>query len=178
MEAVIFLDIDGVLNSFQWMERAESVAVPNARKAAERVARAAHYLEIPRTELARDLQRLDPDAVARVARLARDTKSRIIMSSSWRAVIDYRGLDEMFSQIADWPPGLIRDQTPMLDMLFGRGREIDAWLETNPCEHYIILDDLPPEAFEGREHRLVQTDMEAGFQEEHCMRAGELLNRR
>ncbi len=175
MQAVIFLDIDGVLNSFRWMESTESAAVPNAREAAGRVARAAHYLELPRGELARDLQRLDPGAVARVARLARDTNSRIIMSSSWRAVIDYQGLEELFSQIADWPRGVIQDQTPMLDMLFERGREIDAWLENHPCERYVILDDLPPEAFPGHEHRLVQTDMETGLEYEQCLQAWKLL---
>lgn len=63
----------------------------------------------------------------------------------------------------------------MLDMLFDRGREIDAWLEANPCRRYVILDDLPPEAFPGHEHWLVQTDMEEGLQEEHCRKALRIL---
>lgn len=175
MKRVLFLDIDGVLNSFRWMERADTASAPASPEAAERIARAAGYLHLPPEELARDLQRLDPEAVARVARLARETDTDIVISSSWRAVIDYRGLEELFTRITDWPRGRIRDQTPMLDMLFGRGREIDAWLKANPCRKYVILDDLPPEAFPGHEHRLVQTDMEQGLQYEHCLRAQQVL---
>mgnify|MGYP006896943385 CR=1 FL=1 len=176
MNRVLFLDIDGVLNSLDWMERADSTSMPADAEAAERIARAASYLHMPPQEIARDRQRLDPDALARLARLVRETESGVIVSSSWRAVMDYRGLEELFTQIMDWPRGRIRDQTPMLDMLFNRGREIDAWLEANPCQDYVILDDLPPEAFPGHEHRLVQTDMEAGLQDEHCLQAWKLLN--
>jgi hypothetical protein len=175
MQAVIFLDIDGVLNSFRWLERAEAASTPVGPATAERIARAAGYLHIPPAELARDLQRLDPDAVARLARLVRDTDSSVVVSSSWRAVIDYQGLEEVFARLTNWPRGTLRDQTPMLDMLFGRGREIDAWLEANPRERYVILDDLPTEAFPGHEDRLVQTDMEEGLQNEHCLHAWRLL---
>jgi hypothetical protein len=178
MQPVIFLDIDGVLNSFRWMERAPLTPGTSEADAARVVARAAGYLHVPPQELARDLQRLDPGAIGRLAGLVRATDSAIVISSSWRAVIDHQGLEELFTQIADWPRGSIRDQTPMLDMLFDRGREIDAWLQGHPCQRYVILDDLPPAAFPGHEHRLVQTDMEAGLEDEHCVYAEKLLTAR
>jgi len=175
MKPVIFLDIDGVRNSFAWMERAHTASGPGDASAAERIARAAAYVHMPAAEIARDLQRLDPEAVARLARLVRTTGSTVVVSSSWRAVIDYQGLEELLVHVTDWPRGRIRDQTPMLDMLFDRGREIDAWRAAHPCDRYVILDDLPPDAFPGHEHRLVQTDMEAGLQEKHCRKALRIL---
>ena len=177
MERVIFLDIDGVLNSVAWMSAPDpDPMLPRARIAGD-VIGASHYCHVSRAELARDPDRLDPAAINRVAWLARETDSAVVMSTSWRALIDYRGLNTLFAWIADWPPGLARGQTPLLHSLFERGREIEAWLREHPCEGYVILDDLPPEAFPGHEDRLVQTDIGEGLQDEHCDKARRILLR-
>lgn len=47
MSGIIFLDIDGVPNSFQWMERADTASAPAGPETAARLARAAVYLHIP-----------------------------------------------------------------------------------------------------------------------------------
>lgn len=176
IQRVIFLDIDGVVNSFAWLScPGPPRGLPRAR-IAERVRQRARYCHLPRAELEYELERLDPRALKRVARLAQQTQSHIVISSSWRTVIDFRGLEEIFIGLTSWPRGLIRDQTPIFNTLFERGREISAWLAEHPCDNYVILDDLPPQAFPGHKQRLVQTDMTYGLEERHCRQARLLLD--
>lgn len=124
MNKLIFLDIDGVLNT-------------------------ANY-QTWRQLLGKDISDLhghlfSPSAVRNLQRLIKWTNAKIILSSSWR--LD--GLDVMRRMWKERKmPGEIYDITPYVNARdypkFTRGIEINTWLEKNGylgCP-YVILDDI------------------------------------
>jgi hypothetical protein len=121
-------------------------------------------------------RQIDRDAVARLNRLVAETRAKIVVSSSWRKLLDP---PELHRVLVDH--GLIAEiigETPDgnhdLEMLstFGhidrifRGHEIDLWLRRHPeVERFVILDDGSD--MEMHKNRLVQTDCESGLLDEH-----------
>lgn len=145
---VLFLDIDGVLNS-------------------ERTCLAfggwPHKLNEPgafdwvSVQLIRNLCRLDGGL-------------RIVLSSTWRETFNYSVVGRFF--------GLpIIDATPILNVgLYNRGDEIAAWLEANPgVTHYVIVDDNNWMRFDQQEH-FVQTSGELGFSHWNFHKCREILD--
>ncbi len=153
---VVFLDIDGVLNSATWFrEHGESVLD--------------------------DAGHLDPAACVRVQRLCEVTGAEIVISSTWRLLYPLAGLRTVLAS-----RGLtaqILGVTP--DLSADRGEEIQRWLDnvrsvprTSACrpltvEGIVILDDdadmlhlLP---------WLVKTRFEAGLTEADVCRAQVVL---
>lgn len=124
MNKLIFLDIDGVLNT-------------------------ANY-QTWRQLLGKDISDLhgylfSPSAVRNLQRLIKWTNAKIILSSSWR--LD--GLDVMRRMWTERKmPGEIYDITPYVNARdypkFTRGIEINTWLEKNGYlgRPYVILDDI------------------------------------
>lgn len=123
---VIFLDIDGVLNSVDYWQRegqrcAEGFNYPTKRWWAAGI---------------------DPRCVRKLNRLIRDTGAKVIVSSTWRhgATLDF--LQEILEMRGF--RGEVIGKTPHLS---GRPRcaEITMWLatydEVPPVEAYVILDD-------------------------------------
>ena len=155
---LVFLDIDGVLNSDAWFARSPP--------------------------LDWGLDHLDPEAVARVDRLASATAARIVISSAWRLVYP---LDELRAMLA--AKGLrapIIDRTPEIPADFAEGRvrakEIARWLgaqalrargQEGAVESFVILDDL--ENFGPLERFCVRTQFASGLLDEHVIRATALL---
>jgi hypothetical protein len=156
---LVFLDIDGVLNSDAWFARSPP--------------------------LDWGLDHLDPEAVARVDRLASATAARIVISSAWRLVYP---LDEIRAMLA--AKGLrapIVDRTPEIPAEFAEGRvrakEIARWLgaqalrprrgHDGAVESFVILDDL--EDFGHLERYCVRTQFATGLLDEHVVRATALL---
>jgi len=114
----LYLDIDGVLNSHDWFERAK----PTDRR----------------------LGHLDPDAVARVQRICDATDARITISSTWRllhSMSDIRGwLYEKGLRAR------VSSRTPDRVDLGSRGEEIEEHLKIAylfPVQPLgiVILDD-------------------------------------
>jgi hypothetical protein len=155
---LVFLDIDGVLNSDAWFARSPP--------------------------LEWGLDHLDPEAVARVDRLASATAARIVISSAWRLVYP---LDEIRAMLA--AKGLrapIVDRTPEIPAEFAEGRvrakEIARWLgaqalrargRDGAVESFVILDDL--EGFGHLERYCVRTRFATGLLDEHVVRATAML---
>ncbi|CAO4181449.1 hypothetical protein EEDFHM_03924 [Methylorubrum populi] len=147
MTAILFLDVDGVLNTHAgW--------------------RAGHD----------GLRSLDPGPVARLNGLCARTGCRVVVSSTWRGG-PYRGPDGCRARLRalgvrvrfhrDWRTG--RDRSRI------RGREIAAWLAAHPeVTAYAIVDDdgdmLPDQM-----PRLVQTGYELGLEAAHAERLAALL---
>lgn len=139
---IVFLDFDGVLNSFLFF-RLKKASVHD----------------------------LDPEAVARLNTLVTRSQAKVVVSSTWRLSRSLDELRRVLSRhgfagdvIGTTPhisgPGLMGD-------LFGqRVCEIQAWLENTslPVERYVVLDDL---YLEGCAHCLVQTDIESGLLDSH-----------
>lgn len=129
---VIFLDIDGVLNSHR-----SAVAFGGMPFDAH-----AHR------------GRFDEIAVRLIGGIAEVANAKIVLSSSWRNDVNWQ-------QIGPALGLTILDRTP--SMLGPRGKEIAAWLSSNPdVEAYAIVDDdgdMLPEQMP----YFVHTNMTDGF---------------
>jgi hypothetical protein len=167
---VIFLDIDGVLNSEAY-----------ALKLEERHYQLGHAEPpIPNDETTCDCFKLyhqiDRDAVARLNRLVVTTSAKIVVSSTWRKRFDLPELHRILSEhglvaeiIGATPDGYkdpeLRAAFGYIDRIF-RGHEIDYWLKQHPeVDRFVILDD--DSDMEMHKNRLVQTDCQEGLLDDH-----------
>jgi hypothetical protein len=152
---ILFLDIDGVLNSDAWVRQ----CIGTGKSA---------------------WHDMDPTAVRHLRRIVQTTKCDIVISSSWRC---FYSLDEIAWTIkqAGWgsAPLPIIGETPQLPgpLLLGavddlRGREVEAWLQAHEHYRYCILDDkewfLPHQP-------LVLTDYRVGLTADDAERCITLL---
>lgn len=162
---IVFLDIDGVLNSRDWVARRPSVMRTSDH----------HELLQPGSCLAQAEEHFDPVALARLNKLIEVSHAKIVISSSWRKLYALPMLDRMLRHrglqgqiIIGCTPNLRHTQE-----IHHRGREIDAWLQLLGTRHYpdafVILDD--DSDMEPHMHRLVQTDPEVGLTEADVERA-------
>lgn len=161
---VVFLDVDGVINSEAFLRKLDD----QHRQLGDHA---------PCTCFRHD-QQIDRAAVARVNRLVAETHSKIVISSSWRKLLDPPELHRVLTQhglvaeiIGETPDGyndpdlLMHVGAGHIDRIW-RGHEIDAWLKQHPeVERYVILDDGGDMVM--HKHRLVQTDAQEGLLDEH-----------
>lgn len=146
----IFLDIDGVLNSTEYMV-------------------SSRYVE-------RDgIMGLDPHAVARLNSITDKTGARLVVTSTMRLL---HTRTQMCELLRSWGvTGLVQGMTPVLPGGEGtRSREIDEWLKVysrlrGPCQ-FVVVDDsvadvssLPHIAA-----RVVGTTCGEGLRDEHVVR--------
>lgn len=110
---IIFLDIDGVLNTPKtWGNH-----IPNPASA------------------------IDHDKVHIVRLLQQKTGAEMVLSSTWRYAYGYERTLQLLVE-RGWPeaPKVFVGMTPVLHQ--ARGEEISAWLRLNPnVTQYVILDD-------------------------------------
>lgn len=143
---LIFLDIDGVLNSQQWHESEKCQSIGNS------------------------IQRhFDPYCIELLNQIVSQTQAKVIISSSWR----FRPLMELkdiFTSIGF--NGKIYGKTPMVssydtDSPAPRGMEIQEWIEDNQRKfkspfRYAILDD-EQDFLENQQQHFFQTNPEIGL---------------
>ena len=134
MKPILFLDIDGVLNS--------SADWPLRR------VRSPHWGQLPGWQKAAE-DCIDPDAVERLNRIVEATGCAVVLSSSWRKleplplmtrILRYRGFRHRL--VAATPHIMIAEEG--LEFSVARGREIEAWLDAlyaGPRPPFAILDD-------------------------------------
>lgn len=113
---IIFLDIDGVLNSVE------------------------HSVAAPGTNIR--LYRVDPVKVGLLRFLVEQTGANIVISSTWRYGRNLQWFEGYFEHFGWLAP--IIGMTPRLDKM--RGDEVNAWLEDDDQKvgeeiNYIIFDD-------------------------------------
>lgn len=167
---VVFLDVDGVLNSETFMLKREELHHQLGHADPSR----------PKRETTCECFRLacqiDRDAIARLNRLVAETGAKIVVSSSWRKLLDPPELHRVL--VSHGLVGEIIGETPdghndpemlatfgYLDRIF-RGHEIDLWLRKHPeVDRFVILDDGSD--MEMHKNRLVQTDCQEGLLDEH-----------
>lgn len=160
---VIFLDIDGVLNSEAFL-RALDV---QHQQCTDETLCLCYQLE----------NQIDAEAVARLNRLITGAGAKIVISSSWRLLLDPPELQrvlkghglcgEIIGETPDGPndPELSCNSDGSRRRV-ERGREIDAWLRKHPeVTRFVILDDCADMAM--HKNRLVQTDCQEGLLDEH-----------
>jgi hypothetical protein len=182
---IIFLDIDGVLNSQDWyIFRRENVAMDA-------------------TEAQYPFYEFDPRAVARLNRIIEETSAKIVVSSSWRSGQTVETLQKLLNSVG--VVGEVVGLTPHLwcrkpyeDMCgyrIPRGCEIDWWLDNHGefqrinwskeeqlkymnkaiVKNYIILDDDSDMLYCQREH-FVHTGHDHGLTDELADKAIAILN--
>lgn len=153
---IIFLDIDGVLNSemYEW-SRGED--------------RADNRIDLSRVRLLKDI--------------VSATDAKIVLSSTWR--LDWDKSPELCGEDGEYinqclaQYGLfIIDKTPFNSMIDDRRREILTWLSSHrgEVESFVILDDINC-GWEELDSRVVVTEPYGyGLNEEHVKKAIKLLN--
>ena len=148
---VIFLDVDGVLNSQKFAEK---------------------YYEEEGVNIFRE-DILNRSAIACLKRIVSATGAIIVLSSTWRHIALAR--QALVSQLDDF--GLsIHSDTPHAGGR--RGADISAWFARHPeieVESYVILDD--DNDMEEHLPHLIQTDFYGwGLINKHALAAIEMLN--
>jgi hypothetical protein len=130
--ALIFLDIDGVLNSTDWCNRRPLQGLLPPTSAAQAI------LE----------ERLDPTSIGYLHELVLATGARIVISSSWRLRMSVAELQSLFEHygvartaLIGGTPQLIAEPDSLRRVI--RGDEVARWRqdhhETIPA--YLCLDD-------------------------------------
>lgn len=141
---ILFLDIDGVLNS-------------------------AHVLEQQQRGDA-----IDRGMVERVNQIIRATDCKIVVSSTWRLLHSMGQLKAMLR--LHGMIDVVIDRTPdLVDDTHNRGDEIEAWLKGHPeVSQFVILDDESD--MSDVINHLVQTSFKTGLQDEHVVKAIDILS--
>lgn len=130
---IIFLDIDGVLNSNQYFKSKFYKDSTADLSDAQVMMTEMHHM-------------IDPDGVLLINRLVDESKAQVVLSSTWRGKFSpvemtklLKGRGATFTIIASTPKlfGKISARIP-------RGNEIKAYLKSLPKqpEAFVILDDL------------------------------------
>lgn len=146
---IIFLDIDGVLNSGNYIKR-DDVEFDNP-----------HF-------------QIDPDAMVRLNRITQLTGASIVVTSTWR--LTFRGSRDPLRQLqtcltAYKIAGEVIDMTGIVSG--GRRYEIQEWLDNHPgTESYLVIDDGVIEGFPGH---TIKTSFDDGLQDKHIQEAIKIL---
>ncbi len=171
---LIFLDIDGVLNSTAWSHEKRNHEERHHEKPA-REAQAAI-----KDALSYWKRSLDPKAVERVNRIWQETGAAVVVSSSWRTMLKPQELIETLVAAglrADFD-GITPD---LYDFLAPPAHRATRWQEIALCittrgkwtEQFVILDDDPmPDAPAAS---FVRTDYKIGLTDADADRAIAIL---
>jgi hypothetical protein len=176
---VIFLDIDGVLNNDQTFGMLE-----HQHRALGEHAPCECFSPRNMFEL---------HLVARLNEIVRRTSAQVVISSSWRKLVDLGGIAEILAlrgfmgEVVGETPDLVNDPVwlerfrfrtgaPLEFERVERGHEIWEWLTLHPeVTHFVILDDCSDMA--RLKAYLVHTDADVGLDEPDVERAAHLMER-
>ena len=165
MRKILFLDIDGVLNTARWHSQADRSSLQDEYG-----------------------YRFDPVAVANLKKIVDETSAEIVISSSWK----FMGLTRIREMWKDRRlPGKVVGITPNsvgdefllhadldnMDLLSIRGQEIKEWLmpHSDNVSHYAILDDMN-DVLREQEPHFVWIDPEVGLTDKNAMQVIMILN--
>lgn len=154
---IIFLDIDGVINSNFTDEYTKSGSLF-----------------------------VDDDKILLLKQLIDETGAKVVLSSTWRVGWNHLqlGVESQlmhdFVELRDklWEHGIeLYDRTIILDAFMRRrGEEIQAYLDNhNDIDGYVILDDLNGKYLRPCSSHLVQTSEWRGIEEKHIKVAKRIL---
>lgn len=161
---IIFLDVDGVLNS------EDDLMI---------------YREKNNINHCILYEEVEDRPLKLLKEIVDKTSAKIVVSSSWRIGCIRSGRESVFgsglytkleSRLKDWGMS-IYDITPSLSSGTKRGDEIREWLSKNPTDNFIILDDDSDMCeFLNTEH-FIKTTYKHGLTEGLKDRAIEVLSR-
>jgi hypothetical protein len=176
---VIFLDMDGVLNSHEYLYVRNKKAIAEAEGDEEK-----GFLTLGEKAAGRAWNEMvDPVAVKRLNRIIHKTGAKCVLSSSWR--YQFQDVSELQTILVERGfEGELIDRTKLgREMEAGyhenggiRGIECSEWLSRHPSvTAYVILDDA--DDFTGIEDRLVRTRWAEGLLDPHVELAIKILDR-
>jgi len=161
---VIFLDVDGVLNS------EDDLMVYREKN---NINHCILYAEVEDRPLKLLKEIIDK------------TSAKIVVSSSWRIGCAKSGKESIFGnglynkleqRLRDYDME-VYDITPCLDTGSQRGDEIKEWLSKNPTDNFIILDDDSDMCEYRKMDNFIQTTYKHGLTEELKDKAIEILSK-
>ena len=174
---VLFLDIDGVLNSENWFAYRIYCVKNNM------VNILMNFVDTDDRNIKHKLTMLDDRAIANLNRIIEKTGCKVVLSSSWRSSIES---ENIFTQNLLKLKGFkyeFYDVTPRLwfsDFSIRRGEEIKFWLdkesEKHEIESFVILDDdsdILPEQM----NNFIHVDGQVGLTDRDVLTAIEILNK-
>lgn len=158
---VLFLDVDGVLNSHKFLYRGDGRCDKEW------------------------INMLDPAACARLERVLSETGAVVVLSSSWRAHFTAKQFEELIRPLV--PSARVVDRTRngygetdarVVVTSSERGFQIQEWLNDCPREvtAFAIVDDSSDMVH--LSEKLVQTTWADGLLDEHVTRLVEMLSPR
>jgi len=161
MRRVLFLDVDGVLNSHiiaeEWSQRPGHIGYGG-------------WFDETDTATKENVK-WGHINVENLREIVETTKCEIVISSAWRKSFSMEKMKEMFA-VYGWEDVPIIDKTSVLK---DRGLEIDAWLAENPdVTNYVILDDIDQFTVE-QQKNFIHTNPECGLLHEDVNKAIEIL---
>ncbi len=141
-QRILFLDIDGVLNSEEYYRNSSNSG--------------------------KDFSRFDPSSVSLLKAIVEEFSLKIVISSTWR----YGAVDRLMHELKknklldylyhDW-------FTPVIHPAH-RGTEIKLWLDLHPeVSDYVIIDD-DNNILEEQKNNYVKTSLHLGMNNEHYNR--------
>lgn len=164
---IIFLDIDGVLNSDIYMATEEYIQATKDAGCADPggydVVLKAHHLH------------LDPQAVVLLNQLVDKTAAQVVLSSTWRLRYSLDEMNEMLTMRG--ATFKVTDQTPPPRRMSRtwRGDEVKEYLSNKKdVESFVILDDI--NQFPSFTKNFVFTPEKTGFTQAHFEKALKILN--
>lgn len=154
---IIFLDIDGVLNSIAWAKKCKELngGVPQL----------ASIMQRDRDNVSQESLGWDPESVNILKTVLEKTDAKIVISSSWRIMNTLDNLKKYFSVFGI---DCVIDVTPRVNFAGSiRGDEINLWLDTYPndIDSFVIFDD-DSDFYSGQP--LIKTSYKNGLQKEHA----------
>jgi len=169
MNKIIFLDIDGVLNS---IESAAAISKIEGK----RIIPGPTFVEPPFT---RENLNWSMEMVCNLKEIVKETGAMIVITSSWREKFQWAHLFiDMFAKYG-WMNAPVSSCTPM--HLMSRGEEVDEWIKIGnslqaPITEYVIIDDEDDYSGEQLSH-LVLTNKRVGLTAADARFAIKLLNK-
>lgn len=165
MRKIIFLDIDGVLNTKYWYNQM-SRSTPKDKYG----------------------YAFDPNAVANLKRIIDETGADIVISSSWKS-LELTELENMWQErclpgtVLGITPNSVSDELLLnadldnMELFHIRGEEIKEWLSRHGknISNYVIIDDVDNMLPEQQKY-FIQTNPEMGITEDIALLAIKTLN--
>ena len=175
---VLFLDIDGVLNSQNWFGYMH-YCIKN-----DMYNRVMNFVETPDEYTEYKLTMLDDRAIANLNRIVEETGCKIVLSSSWRCLWNPKENDKILEALK--LKGFKYDfygmtpRIPQKDFGQERGIEIQTWMdkgsENNEIQSFVILDDdndMLPEQM----NNFILVNNQYGLSDIDVFKAIEILNK-
>ena len=174
---VLFLDIDGVLNSENWFAYRIYCVKNNM------VNILMNFVDTDDRNIKHKLTMLDDRAIANLNRIIEETGCKVVLSSSWRSSIES---ENIFTQNLLKLKGFkyeFYDVTPRLwfnDFSIRRGEEIQLWMdkesEKNEIESFVILDDDDSDMLPEQMNNFIHVDANIGLTYSDVCKAIKILN--